>query len=200
MGRHSAPDDEDAAVDSAVDGAEGATDVLVEDAPRLGRHAAAEPAEAEQAGTAETEQVDAAAAERDTAEAEQADTAETTDAAGVAGEQRAAPVPARTARATNADLHLLRQNPTLRARCAAAVVVPFVLYTAVLLVVGEAGRFLLWMWVPTVTAGIVAGAFLDRAARTAASEPVRESVEADEPTTSESPGRAWSLRRRRGSE
>jgi hypothetical protein len=84
-----------------------------------------------------------------------------------ADEPRAAQVPAR-ARATNADLHMLRVDPALRARCAAAVVVPFLLYTVVLVVIGRTGLFLLWVWIPLVTAGVVAGMFLDLAARSRA--------------------------------
>ena len=146
MGRHSAPDDED---DVAVDAA-GPTDVLVEEAPRRGRHSAAEP-ETAQPGTAEAE-----------------------TAATPRTEPQAATVPVRAGRATNADLRLLRQNPALRARCAAAVVVPFLLYTVVLLVVGATSSYLLWLWIPTVTAGVVAGGFLDRAARAAQKDPVGE--------------------------
>jgi hypothetical protein len=59
-------------------------------------------------------------------------------------------------------------DPALRARCAAAVVVPFLLYTAVLVVIGRTGLFLLWVWIPLVTAGVVAGMFLDLAARSRA--------------------------------
>jgi hypothetical protein len=66
---------------------------------------------------------------------------------------------------THADLQLLREQPALRARCAAAVVVPFLLYTVVLLVVGQLGSFLLWAWIPTVTAGVSVGSFLDAAHR-----------------------------------
>lgn len=62
-----------------------------------------------------------------------------------------------------ADLRLLRENPSLRARCAAAVIVPFALYTVVMIVVGRIGLYLLWVWIPTVLAGILVGAFLDRA-------------------------------------
>jgi hypothetical protein len=62
---------------------------------------------------------------------------------------------------THADLEMLRDNPALRARCLAAAVVPFVLYTVILIVVGHAGVFVLWVWVPIVTAGILVGAMLD---------------------------------------
>jgi len=68
-------------------------------------------------------------------------------------------------RPPNADLRMLREDPALRARCAAAVIVPFVLYTAVLLVIGRTGVYLIWLWIPTVTAGVLAGTFLDIAAK-----------------------------------
>jgi hypothetical protein len=63
--------------------------------------------------------------------------------------------------ATHADLRLLRENPALRARCAAAVIVPFLLYTAALLVLGSTAIYLVWVWVPTVVAGVSVGTFLD---------------------------------------
>ncbi len=66
---------------------------------------------------------------------------------------------------THADLRLLRERPALRARCAAAVVVPFVLYAVVLVVIGQLDSFLLWAWIPTVTAGVAVGSFLDAAHR-----------------------------------
>ena len=62
---------------------------------------------------------------------------------------------------THADLRMLRENRALRARCAAAVVVPFLIYTIVLVVVARVDLYLLWMWIPTVTAGVLVGSFLD---------------------------------------
>lgn len=66
---------------------------------------------------------------------------------------------------THGDLRLLRERPELRARCAAAAIVPFLLYTAVLAVIGRADIYLLWVWIPTVTAGVAVGGFLDAAHR-----------------------------------
>lgn len=66
---------------------------------------------------------------------------------------------------THGDLRLLRERPALRARCAAAAIVPFLLYTAVLAVIGRADIYLLWVWIPTVTAGVAVGGFLDAAHR-----------------------------------
>jgi hypothetical protein len=70
-----------------------------------------------------------------------------------------APEPEETG--THADLRMLRENRALRARCAAAVVVPFLIYTIVLVVVARVDLYLLWMWIPTVTAGVLVGSFLD---------------------------------------
>lgn len=77
------------------------------------------------------------------------------------------PVPAaKGLSSTAADLALLREHPEVRNRVIAAALVPFVLYVVVLLVVGAAGvRYLLWLWVPMVTAGVLAGLILDRAHR-----------------------------------
>jgi hypothetical protein len=79
--------------------------------------------------------------------------------------------PARNARigkgnhSTSADLALLREHSEVRNRCIAAVIVPFVLYTAFLLAISSMDVFLIWIWVPTVSAGILAGGFLDAAHR-----------------------------------
>lgn len=75
------------------------------------------------------------------------------------------PAKPRAESGTHGDLRLLRERPALRARCAAAAIVPFLLYTAVLVVIGRADIYLLWVWIPTVTAGIAVGAFLDAAHR-----------------------------------
>jgi hypothetical protein len=64
---------------------------------------------------------------------------------------------------TRGDLQLLRETPRLRAWCAAVVVFPFLIFTAVLIALGRTDLFLIWFWVPTVLAGILVGALLDRA-------------------------------------
>jgi hypothetical protein len=66
---------------------------------------------------------------------------------------------------TAADLALLRKHSALRARVIAAVVVPFVLYTVVMYLVTWWDVYLIWVWIPLVTAGILAGSFLDAAHR-----------------------------------
>jgi hypothetical protein len=56
---------------------------------------------------------------------------------------------------------MLRENPAVRARCIAAAVVPFLLYSVVMIVLGRAGAFVLWVWIPIVAAGVLVGAMLD---------------------------------------
>lgn len=74
--------------------------------------------------------------------------------------------PARGSQSTAADLALLRRHPEIRARVLAAVVVPFVLYVAILLLVGATGiQYLIWIWIPAVTAGVLGGLILDAAHR-----------------------------------
>jgi hypothetical protein len=68
-------------------------------------------------------------------------------------------------RQPNTDLHLLREDPALRARCAAALIVPFLLYTVALLVIGHTDAYLIWLWIPAVSAGVLAGSFIDLAVR-----------------------------------
>lgn len=62
---------------------------------------------------------------------------------------------------TAADLALLRAHSDVRARVIAALVVPFLLYTAVMYIVGGLGVYFIWIWIPLVSAGVVAGSILD---------------------------------------
>lgn len=62
-----------------------------------------------------------------------------------------------------ADLRLLRENSSLRARCTAAVLLPFILYTIVLVVIGRVDVYLYWIWIPAIAAGVLFGAQLDAA-------------------------------------
>ncbi|MGI8761194.1 MAG: hypothetical protein ACR2LF_07865 [Jatrophihabitantaceae bacterium] len=71
--------------------------------------------------------------------------------------------PAREPHGTSADLALLRARPALRAQCAAALLVPVLIYTAVLFALGRTDVYLVWIWIPIVTAGVLVGAFLDAA-------------------------------------
>ena len=43
----------------------------------------------------------------------------------------------------------------------AALVVPFLLYTAVIYLIGAFDVYLIWIWIPLVSAGVVAGSILD---------------------------------------
>lgn len=87
-----------------------------------------------------------------------------------------APRPPRGSQSTAADLELLRKHPDVRARVIAAVVVPFVLYAAVLLLIGAtAVQYLIFIWVPMVTAGVLAGLFLDAAHKRARAAPPDDS-------------------------
>jgi hypothetical protein len=75
---------------------------------------------------------------------------------------------------TRGDLQLLRESPAVRARCIAAAVVPFALYTIAMIAGGLAHDFAVWVWVPIVVAGICVGLCLDlgyRSARRAAGSP-----------------------------
>ena len=95
-------------------------------------------------------------------EAAQPDDAQPDDAAAVVAE------PAARSTGTRADLRMLREQPARRARCVAAIVVPFLAYALVLLVIGRTDVFLLWIWIPMVAAGVLFGSFLDAAQRRAA--------------------------------
>jgi hypothetical protein len=66
--------------------------------------------------------------------------------------------PGRGDHSTAADLALLRRRADVRNRVLGAVLVPFVLYAAVLVVLGARGvQYLLWIWIPLVSAGVLAG-------------------------------------------
>lgn len=64
---------------------------------------------------------------------------------------------------SRADLALLREQPALRARCLAAVLAPFALYTLVILVLGHGDVYLIWVWIPIIVVGVLVGALLDAA-------------------------------------
>jgi hypothetical protein len=66
---------------------------------------------------------------------------------------------------TAADLALLRAHSDVRARVIAAGVVPIVLYSVALYVAGALGVYFIWVWIPLVTSGVVAGRILDSAHR-----------------------------------
>jgi hypothetical protein len=81
-----------------------------------------------------------------------------------AAQSAATPSPAKRRQGgTRADIQLMRRNPEVLARCIAGLVVPFVLYTVLLVLIGGTGRYLIWIWVPAIFAGVLMGAFLDAA-------------------------------------
>jgi hypothetical protein len=150
MGRHSAPE---ADLEDALEIAEAAEPVAeVADGPG-GRHSRTVEEPGDGAGGA-----DAAV---ETGEADPAvETAAT--------EPAAAPS---AVSGTRADLHLLRTSRALRVRCAAAVIAPFAVFTIVLVLLGRTDVYLIWIWIPTVLAGVLVGALLDAAHRRLSAPP-----------------------------
>lgn len=102
------------------------------------------------------------AAEPDTAEPAQAQSDSTELAIPEAKEL--VPI-ARGDHSTSADLALLREHSDVRNRVIAAVVAPFVLYTVVMYLIVAVNVYFIWVWIPLVTAGILAGSILDAAHR-----------------------------------
>lgn len=182
MGRHSAPDDDAAGVVESPSAPSAAPSAV---AVRSGRHARTDESAVAEAAATEAVATEAVRPEVvDVPVTAAGDLAtvptafdETTDAdaAAVSAQARATeaepePEPEREPKqrresATRADLRMLREQPALRARCAAAAVVPFVLYAIVLIVIGAMSAFLLWVWIPTITAGAAVGGLLDAAHR-----------------------------------
>jgi hypothetical protein len=165
MGRHSAPDDgPDEGVDGAVDVAEldagpPATVATLE----LGRHATGTPL-----ADLLTEPVDADAGVAGSTD----ETADAPDPIAAAKPDEAAkPAKPRRGGAAHADLQMLRERPALRARCAAALIAPFVLYTIVLIAIGHLGAYLFWVWIPAILAGVVIGGLLDAAHKASGDAP-----------------------------
>ena len=155
MGRHSAPDDED----------EG--DVLVAAAPvavrpRPGRHA--RPDDDEDAVEAGQDVIPTTRLQVDGSPPAQ-------QTAAPDAEPDLEPPPAartrigRGSQSTAADLALLRERSDVRARVIAAVIAPFVIYTVAMYLAGSVRLYFIWVWLPLVTAGVVAGSILDAAHR-----------------------------------
>jgi hypothetical protein len=159
VGRHSAPEDDAAELLESLAPTESPVAVA---APARGRHA-------------RTDDDDQTSAVEDTAKIARVDpfvdTAETalppTDGGQSVTEPLAEPAgePQRKRpreRSTAADLALFREHSDVRARVIAALLVPFAVYTAALAAMGKLDRtYLLWIWIPLVTAGILVGLFLD---------------------------------------
>jgi hypothetical protein len=162
VGRHSAPDDDS---DELPEGG----GVLVDEEAGAGRHSqpAAGPGPTEINGPIPLAPPDAEASLFDMLSTEEmaAPEAAPTQAAPPLepAPQPAAAAPKDSRRhSTRADFALIKNHGDVRARCLAAIVVPFILYIAVLLAVGASGRaYLLFMAIPLIVAGVLVGAFLD---------------------------------------
>lgn len=78
------------------------------------------------------------------------------------GAAKVEPKRPRGAQSTAADLALIRRHPAIRNRVIGGALVPFVLYAVVLVVLSAAAaQYLIWIWIPMVTAGILIGFVLD---------------------------------------
>jgi hypothetical protein len=162
MGRHSAPDDDE-------DGDVRVASTVAVDAPRTDRHARPDGGGAGEAAAADVPLADQET-ERLVPPGDEPAPQTGAEPAGLpstdAGEQRAAPKVGKGNQSTAADLELLRAHSDVRARVIAAIVAPFVIYALVLYLGGSALRvYFIWVWVPLVTAGVLAGSILDSAHR-----------------------------------
>jgi hypothetical protein len=77
----------------------------------------------------------------------------------------AAPRVGKGNQSTAADLELLREHSDVRARVVAAVVAPFVIYTLAMFLFDALDVYFIWVWLPLVSAGVLAGSILDAAHR-----------------------------------
>jgi hypothetical protein len=174
VGRHSAVEDEEEGEDLL--------DLLATD--RAGDEVAEAPPTSRGRHTRAESDPDPDAAARDPERRSLNGTGQGPDAV-VTEPNPAAPQPTVTGQpgnGTRADVRLMRHNRALLARCVAALVVPFVLYTLVLVVIGDVGDvsdpaaggfrdFFIWLWIPALIAGALLGAFLDAAHRHSHVEP-----------------------------
>jgi hypothetical protein len=174
MGRHSAPD-------NAADGDVRVSSAVAVSRPRPGRHArpdddrsARDTAEqavplAEQA----TERLVPPEPATDLAAEPTVELVAEPAAADVGtdpgGQEPAAQV-GKGNQSTAADLELLRARSDVRARVIAAVVAPFVIYTIAMYLGDALDVYFIWVWLPLVTAGVLAGSILDAAHRKRASD------------------------------
>jgi hypothetical protein len=171
MGRHSAADD-DEDVDVPV------VSTVAVDTPRRGRHASPDD-DSDQGGPQDTALAAVPLADQETErlvppETETDLAAEPTVevVADPAGEpvtdpavEDVVPRVGKGNQSTSADLELLRAHSDLRARVIAAVVAPFVIYTLAMYLAGALDVYFIWVWLPLVTAGVLAGSILDAAHR-----------------------------------
>jgi hypothetical protein len=149
VGRHSAPDDDSA---DSVETAQTPAAVAVV-TPTRGRHSRADSED--QPALDDTVKIARVEAPLDTSTA----VVDRPVAAGTAAEQTKA---RSRGRSTAADVALVRQHADVRARVLAALLVPFAVYTAAMAAIGKLDRsYLLWIWIPLITAGVLVGLFLD---------------------------------------
>jgi len=60
------------------------------------------------------------------------------------------------------DFALLRSHGDVRARVIAGAIAPFALFTAAMAGLDRLDRsYLIWIWIPLITAGVLVGLFLD---------------------------------------
>lgn len=147
MGRHSAPDDEE-------DGDVLVASAVAVEAPRRGRHSVPDDDD----DSSPAGQIDLAA--EPTVEVRRDPSLITDESV-----QRLAPRPGKGNQSTAADLELLRDRSDVRARVIAAVVAPFVIYTLAMYLGSALDVYFIWVWLPLVTAGVLAGSILDSAHR-----------------------------------
>jgi hypothetical protein len=153
MGRHSAPDDDEPG--GAVVAASEADLAAVE---RRGRHSRGED-------TADTGPLPGVPMRDEEQRAAVQDDRPTELLSLAEIEAHAEPAkPAKGNTSTAADLALIRSHPDVRNRVLGAVLAPFVLFVVVLLILSAKGvQYLLWIWIPLVSAGVLGGLILDRA-------------------------------------
>lgn len=164
MGRHSAPDD----ASESVEPEQIESSPVAVATPARGRHARHDGDDQATAAeeTAKIARIDGTAdtaSEAPPAEPPPPDTARealpAADAAAVSAEPQRKPA---RQRSTAADVALVREHSDVRARVIAAVLVPFAVYTAAMAAIGKLDRsYLLWIWIPLITAGVLVGLFLD---------------------------------------
>jgi hypothetical protein len=167
-GRHSAPDDDDAADDASIAAGAGVGAGVGIEAPARHRPRPVPVAPAAEAGLEAVPEAGPQAAVEPVLKTDSAPAAKPDKPAVPKAPKapKASKLPKqRGDSATQQDLAMLRSDPALRNRVAAAVVVPFALTAVVLTVVGELGSFFDWIWIPLISAGVLAGLLLDSAQR-----------------------------------
>jgi hypothetical protein len=156
VGRHSVPDDDE---DGGVLLADDDAAAVAVDAAALGRHARRDGAQVPGGEAAGAAPRPPAAPVTAPGTQSTAPVAEAVPPASPAGRVR------KGDHSTAADLRLLRAHSDVRARVIAAVVAPFVIYTVAVYLAGALDAYVIWVWLPLITAGVLAGSVLDAAHR-----------------------------------